>query len=336
LKKKFVKETQSEYVKNYKSIAMTEYTKSIFNMFYQTLWLNGIAKEKPKKDTINGVEKWFDIKENGIVNMNFKYENTPLSFEISPKWEIYMTNYLARKNQAPDAMEKKFDGTFQLKKTKLNNFFSFVGLDEMMKWWKLDAKTMLDSQKSMQDIVQEQVKSKLAQNHSLWNKELMRTEINYEMKRQSLAHKLLSLYKPPVSKDYLNWNKWEITEQQKWAFQLLNRYDQSIRTNKQADVVLERFFTNEKVNSLLKNMKWKEITTAELFTKLRFTNSTDLNLSKINKFTKEISKVSSLDDLKKLPEVEDYSWTYKNGKVSIKKQKAEDILSRLDNKVEVQ
>jgi hypothetical protein len=58
--------------------------------------------------------------------MNFNYKGTPLSFEITPEGEIFMTNYLARKNQTPNSPEEKFSGSFELKKTKLNNFFSLV------------------------------------------------------------------------------------------------------------------------------------------------------------------------------------------------------------------
>ncbi len=325
LKEKFIRETKWNYIQEYKKIAMKEYTKSIFSMIYETMWIAGLSKEQENKDNISGVKKWFDIREKWTIQMNFRYEDTPLSFDITPDGSMYMTNYLARKSQDPDGLDTKTSGIFELKKTKLNNFFSIVWLEDLLNPKKLDIRSLLDNQSSLTEIIKKNISLKLSQNNSLGNRWLMKTEIEYETQKQSLAHKLLLLYRPPVKRDYLEGNKWEITEQQRGLFSLLNRYDLTIRTNKKASLVLDSFFSNANVQWLLTNL-WKNISTNELFQKLRFTRLNGLDLSQIRNFTNKIATVNSENDLSKLPEIEWYKREYQNNKVKIVKEVSADII----------
>jgi len=347
LKKKFLDDINKndKYIKNYKENAINTYIQNVFSFFSETLGLQWISKETSNKDTAKWLEKGFEIGENWKIEINFKYRWTPLSFEITPEGDIFMTNYLARKNEDPNSKEEKFSGSFELKKTKLNKFFSFVWLKDLLTPWKVDIKALLKEENPLDSLtknIQTQIESKISKNNSLWNKVLMKSETEYEIQRQVLAHNFLSLYRPPVDSDYLEWKQGEITEENRGLFNLLNKFDKTIRMNPQAEWVLSSFFSNEKVKDFLRNIEytefnWKKMTTANFFSLLdkvslnsnrenknRITATFDLDILK--KFSDTVSKISNKEDLKlykkELPQIPLYTWTFEDGRLRLVNKEA--------------
>jgi len=327
-----IKQSTNGFVQEYKQIAMKEYTKSIFDMFDKSVWTENITKNFGKTDK-------FDIEKDGQIKLNFKYKQTPLDFKISANGQISMTDYVWR-----DGI-KKDSWAFQKKETKLNDFFNIVSVKEILEPEKINFKDIVkekDIKWSLQNQIKEQIQNKIAQNNVLWNKELMKTETKYEMERQSITHKMLWLYQPPEKvKKYISGGNIKISEQDRWLFYFLWRIDKTLRTDENAQNILEATLADEKFNSIFQSLHynekiktWEE-NTYDIFKKLKFIGvNWNLNTKNIEKFKKKLDKVSSAKDCWNLPQIEWYTWNYENWKVKLeeKGEEKDNLFDQLDEK----
>jgi len=186
----------------------------------------------------------------------------------------------------------------------------------------------------------------------LWNQELMKTETKYEMERQSITYKMLKLYQPKEKvQSYTSDKNEKISEQDRWLFYFLWRIDKTLRTDENAQNVLEGVLADEKFVSIftVKDTPWKKNTsfkglnspdqdtpwkkntsfknlnspdqekswkknTYDIFSKLWFMwVNWCLNLKNIEKFKVRLDKVSSTKDCERLlPKIEWFDWEYEN------------------------
>jgi hypothetical protein len=164
----------------------------------------------------------------------------------------------------------------------------------------------------------------------------MKAELSNYMENQKVAYDLISLYRPPLENDYLNWN-WKIWENNKWLLILMNRLSRTINLDEKACDVLNKFYSNEKVKSLLSDLDKvkiddKPLSTYEFFKRVWFLwTEWKLNLHKIEKFTDKIEKVNTRLDLKELPEIEGLEWDILPSWRLQLKSKDEDEISLLEN-----
>ena len=333
LNQKF-KEDTKDFPKDYKMVALEEYTKTIFQVFDKAVWTENITKEFKEQN--------FNIEKSGNIELKFKYNETPLKFTITKEWNILMTNYLAKEKQDKKEKNKNSQASFQVKEIKLNNFFNFVWLETLLKPENINPTNLLSWEKSvkenLQNIILWQVENKLTKNKNLWNETMMKTEVKYDMQKQDLTHKLLSIYKPKVEDSYLLWENGKIWEERKWVYSLLNKFEKSINLKEKSFGVLWKLFSSDKFKQISESLwKWDDkLSTYELFQKLYFLNNEwDLNLNKISDFTKKIEKVSWNKDLKKLPAIEWFTWEYDGGKIKLNKEKEEDddVFAKLEHTV---
>ena len=322
-----VKQSTEWFVQEYKQLAMKEYTKSIFAMFDKAVGTENIKKNFKKTDQ-------FDIKENGNIDLNFNYKNTPLDFKITADGDIKMTNYVAR-----DGINKE-TWPFQKKETKLNNFFNIVSVKDLLQPKKINLQDLIqgkDLKWALQNQIKEQIKNKLEKNNDLGNQELMKTETKYEMERQSITYKMLNLYQPPQKvQNYLSsWNAkiWE--QQDRWLFYFLWRIDKTLRMNNQAQNVLEEVLADEKFKSFftglasLKKIKTWEENTYNIFKTLWFMGKNwELDLKKIQKFKIKLNNVTKKSDLewKEYHKFNWYKFIYTNDKVLLEDKNIDDDL----------
>ena len=323
LYKKFKQDTKS-FIKDYKQIALTEYTKAIFKLFDESVGTEKITKEFNTEN--------FNIEKNWEIELKFKYQNTPLKFVIRPDGRIYMTNYLAKKNQNPDKIISNTEEIYEVKETRLNNLFNFVSLQNILTPEKIDWKNILAKNWNLKDILnwefKRQIESKLEENNKLWNKELMKAEVKYEMEVQNLTHKLLSIYRPPVDNKYLNAEGWKI--ENGWIFTFLQKFENTINTKENTFDVLNKLLSNDRFKQLTETSLWdweNQLTTYKLFQQLHFlTWDWKLNLGKIDKFISKLEKISSVSDLSNLPPIENYKWELDNNKLKLVKDNPDEEL----------
>ena len=316
LQKKFYNDMTTLYISKQKKIAVESYTKSLFSMLYQTLWLSNVSKWVDEK-LFDISDKTFQLEKDWKLKFNFKYSDTPLELEVTPEWEIYMTNYLARKNQLSKSTFIKSDWAFELKKTKLNNFFSIVWLKTLLIPNEVDISKLISEKNPKQAIVNNillQTNKKLEKNLALWNKEFLKAEMHYEINKQSITHNFLKLYKPSVDDKYLKWIKWEVAPDLEpfWLFNLLNSLDKTLKLNKNSFVFFEQFFNSQKILDFFKNLN----DTSDFFEKSHIILQWKLHLKKLLDLKSWLEKW----DINLLPYVEWYKREKDNWKITLKEE----------------
>ena len=251
LQEKEQKTIQENFTKNYKEIALEQYTKTIFSMFEHTVWLENISKDfKAEQDK-------FDIRKGWEINMSFKYKWTPLNITIKPNWDIMMTNFLSKENEDPNHLDIKNEWTFKVQQTKINHFFQFPTLKDILSPEKLTIKINNNFSENLETLINQEVQKKLSKINELWNKELMETELTTNMETQALTHNILKNYKPPFTEtSYLEWKSWTIWQNQKGLYYIMWRIDKTIRYE-------ENWL--DKLNKIFENSKFKKESDIEVY-----------------------------------------------------------------------
>ncbi len=307
----FNKEFENTFLKEYKKKAMEKYVKETLDLFYQITGWEGIEY------------KSVDIKSDWQININFKYKNTPLYMRIDKEGNIIMENYTYFSQ-----------GLYKLWEEKVNDFFEFVGIKQIMEgvenmsaeefliFWK-EWKNKLDS------FIEDKLDKFYQENDRLWNKNLMKAEMNYELTRQDISYSFIKFYVPPeIRQKYLTWN-FEITqEKDKDFYNFLKTIDYSLRFQKGSEEILEKVLTSRQFRCVLDDLSYQEdsISTYSFLRELKLISSEwSFNLERFNKFVNLLEKsawnAKALNLLNWLFPINWYEWEVtSDGKVKLVKQ----------------
>ena len=299
------------YTREYPSLAMTIYLKEIFTMFNETLGFENIQKDFSSAENLK-------IDEKGNIDLSFKYKNVPLQFQVKPDGTIQMSDYL-----------KENKWVFQKWWSVLNEIFQFIGLKNLLNPDKIKVEKFLDKdwRNKLKDTIQSKIQEKINQNNKLWNKEIMKTETQFEVKRQYAIYNTLELYRPPYDLSF--YDKWlaEISKEKRpGLYHILNAISNTINFKAGADTKISQAYSNENFREFMKDLDFSsKISTYELFTKLNMFNSLDqtINSDKLLKLSQAIQTKNLLVLNTNLP-VEGYKWEIKNEKVVLKKEQSPD------------
>jgi len=329
-----IKKDIKDYTKEYKKISLQNYIKTIFSMFEHTIWL----------ENTNFDWKDFNIKNSGDINISFNYEWTPLKLKIE-NGDIFITNFLSKENEDPNHIDIKENGNFQVKQTKINHFFKFPSLQDILSPQKWSIKIENLTWENIQTLVEKNIQNKLNSINALWNKEIMKTEIKEHIKRQAITYKVLNTYRPPFADDhYMKWNYWKIWEDKSGLYYILWRIDKTIRYEENWLEKLIQAFENSKFQELLYSINWQEIwfweklSTYKFFEKLWLLGKNwTLNIIKLEQFVNNLQIINNKNDINKINNKYPMEWleiTKENDKLKITTQNQNDTFLELDKKLQ--
>jgi len=155
----------------------------------------------------------------------------------------------------------------------------------------------------------------------------MKTESQFEVKKQYAIYNMLDLYRPPYNLAFYDkWLEKISNEKNPGLYQVLTAISNTINFKPGADSKISLAFGNEDFKEFMKNLKIDtKLSTYELFWKLNLINKLDqtLNVDKLLKLSNAIQTKNLLLLNSTLP-VEGYSWEIENEKVVLKPQPSAD------------
>ena len=313
----FSNEFTTTYTKEYPNLAMTTYLKEIFTMFNETLGFENIQKDFNNSENLDISKEW-------KIDLSFKYKNVPLKFEVNTDWEIKMTDYLYQEQW----IYKKW-------MSQLNQMFKFVWLKDILNPWKISLKDFLnkDWKEELKNKISKDINTKIQQNDSLWNKEIMKTETKFEVERQFDIYNMLKLYNPPYNLSlYENWQNEITKEKNEDLYKILTYTSNTINLKYWANEKLSQAFKSEDFRNFMKNLELDSgLSTYELFSKMHVLNNMNKTMSadKILKLSQAIQK-KDVETLNKRMLIEWYEWKIENQKIKLEKENPDnDLDSRL-------
>jgi len=324
-----IKQQTKNYTMEYKKTAMEQYTKSIFKMMDNVMWLENIKPRWNQNDALK-------INSDGTMKMSFSYKEMPFEIKIDADGNILATNYLVEKNKWKNDIDLK------VSLQKINHFFSIVSLKELMTPNnKLSLKDFVNSKdiaSTMKKNVSSQIEDKLMENYKLWNQNLMKAEVTFELQKQYFAYKILSIYKPPVDHKFKEWINWQkaYKDENNDVLKFMKVYNNTFNNKTNAPSMWNQFFSNEKISYILENLP-KGLSTYKFFEQTHLVWNEQFNMKKMKKFLNTISSINQKDKvlntstLESLPHPENYKWRIEWWKLKLEKDKSEEsVLSKLE------